>query len=178
MNRENQQETEIKDTDIAWLAGMMNGDGCFAMNVRKKKGCKSVSVELRMILTQTDGAIIERAKRIVEEIIAGKMYVREAPPTGHGKNPIIQISVGRMAYIKAILAEIIPYMVGSKLSRARMMVEYIDHRMSLTDVSIRSKSPFKDPESLAMVEKYYETEGRVFPPEVRGFLNDYYVEHV
>tara|TARA_Y100000310_G_scaffold42078_1_gene39374 strand:+ start:135 stop:656 length:522 start_codon:yes stop_codon:yes gene_type:complete len=173
MNRDNQQESKtitnsILNTELAWLAGMLNGDGCFSLIVRKKKGYKSVSVELSLILTQTDAVIIERAARIIEGLTNKKPYICERGALGVGRKNLMNMSVNRMGHISIIITCIEKYLCGNKAARARLMLEYINRRLDLNS----SKNPTHDDVSWSLVEKFYRQEKKKFPPEVQAFLRD------
>lgn len=63
-------------SDIAWLAGIIDGEGCFSIKSpvrfdRKGRGCHQVW----LVLCNTNRPMVERAARIVESIIGAK------PPT-------------------------------------------------------------------------------------------------
>jgi len=143
MHRENQQEIKITELDIAWLAGLFNGDGCFAMNVRKKcwKGKRSIGVDLSITLTQTDAIIVEKAVRLAELITGVTPYVVEQKPSGSGTHNKMNMRISRMAHIKPFIETLLPYMVGGKAAKARLMLKYVTNRLSKMGDSVKEKNP-------------------------------------
>lgn len=168
MNLQNEY-TEIFRLELAWLAGMLNGDGCFGLNVRKKKGYNSVSVELNLTLTQTDATIIERASKIIEIITSKAPYIFERSAQGTGKNSLMNMVINKMQHIREVIISIQPYLCGNKAARARLMLEYINRRIYLNS----SKNPVYDKVSWNLVEEFYKQENKRFPQEVIDFLRDY-----
>jgi len=167
----NQQEI----ADVAWLAGMLNGDGCFSLKVRKRNDKvkrKGAQVDLSVTLTQTDGSIIEKAKTIMERITGMNTYIVEYPPCGAGKNTKMNLRYSKMQAIRKLLKAVEPFMVGNKAARARLIIEYIDRRLSLSDIATKKKNPLYDKVSWALVEKYYEAQGKEIPKDVSELLRD------
>lgn len=60
----------MSPTDIAWLAGIIEGEGC--INIERKRGRASASILLRLAMTDRD--VVERAASILGS------EVREAKP--------------------------------------------------------------------------------------------------
>lgn len=172
MNKDNQQEILTKELEIAWLAGMLNGDGCFSLQARKRPGKKSVNVDLSITLTQTDATIIEKAFNIISGLIDGTPRIVEATPLSKGGQTIIHLRISRMSYIHVLLKAILPHLVGNKAARARMILKYVSHRLSLMDVAVKNKNPLADSKSMEMVKNYYFQENKTLPPEVQEILRD------
>lgn len=175
MNRDNQQEIhtkEVTNVELAWLAGMLNGDGCFHMSARKKswKGRDTIGVDMRMVLTQTDAGIIEKASGIITRLTGHTPYIAERKPAGAGVNGLMHMSIGRMVHMDAVLEAIRPYLVGDKAARARLIGKYIKSRLSKMGEHPKNKNPRLCKEDWALVEQFYEHEGKSFHPEVEAIL--------
>jgi len=157
--------------DIAWLAGMLNGDGCFSLQVRKRKERKNqhaAQVDLSLALTQTDGVIIEKAKIVMEKITEATPHIVEYAPSGAGKNTKLNLRYSKMAHIKKLLEAIEPFLVGNKAARARLIMAYINRRLSMTDVATRNKNPLHDKTSWQLIKKYYSSQNKDFPKDIQA----------
>lgn len=174
MNRENQQEIKVSETDLAWLAGLFNGDGCFTMNVRKKrwKGKESIGVDLCVSLTQTDAALVEEAVHLTEAITGITPYIAERAPSGNGINSKLNMRVGRMKHIAIFIEAILPYLRAEKAARARLMLRYVKSRLAKMGTSTREKNPRLDKKDWALVQEFHETKHKATKmlPEVLEIL--------
>jgi hypothetical protein len=61
----------LSDTDLAWLAGLLEGEGCFSMTVRTRY--KTPYTQIVVALTMTDRDVLDR----FVSIIGGHENVRE-----------------------------------------------------------------------------------------------------
>lgn len=166
-----QQKEKVHDIEWAWLAGMMNGDGCFSLKVRKRENRWKCDVSVT--LTQTDPSIIERASDILIRGIGVNPSIQEYEATGAGKNDKMNMRTTKMSSIAAWIEKIEPYMCGNKLARARLMLRYIRNRMKYEGTSRKRNTIEKDPEALSMAAEYYRLTGNEVPGEISQMLRDY-----
>lgn len=181
----NQQETP-KPEELAWLAGIIEGEGSISMNARRKSwnGWNGIGVDINITIANTDSGIIYKSVDIFRKLgVEPKILEKSCNPI-HGENGkiyhnpekvIMYISTGKFAHALSILTAIIPFMAGQKLNRAKLMVEFIERRTSkpkIRDYKGQSQSTY-DQEDWALVSKFYDVTGGKLLPEVRGLLNDY-----
>lgn len=133
---DNQQET-LTQAEIGWLAGIIDGEGTIALNVRKKnwKGWKGVGVDLNLTIVNTDATIIEKAQEIIQKM-GIEPYINERKPSsifntykGKGKT-ILSCTISAMSKIKKVLLCIIDHLVGDKKARANLILKFINKRQS------------------------------------------------
>jgi hypothetical protein len=168
----NQQEKEeVHDIEWAWLAGMMNGDGCFSLQLRKRENRWKCDVSIT--LTQTDPSIIERTISILNRGIGCNPSIQEYEPCGAGINNKFNLRVTKMSGIAAWIEKIEPYMCGNKLARARLMLRYVRNRMKYEGTSRKRNTIEKDPEALSLAAEYYRLTGVEVPGEISQNLRDY-----
>jgi hypothetical protein len=168
----NQQENEeVHDIDWAWLAGMMNGDGCFSLQLRKRENRWKCDVSIT--LTQTDPAIIERATEILNIGIGVNPSIQEYEACGAGINNKFNLRVTKMAHIERWIDKITPFMCGNKLARAKLMRRYVMNRMQYEGTSRKRNTIEKDPEALSIASEYYRLTGNDVPGEISLTLRDY-----
>jgi len=181
----NQQENPSTE-ELAWLAGIIEGEGSISMNARKKSwnGWNGIGVDVNITIANTDSGIIYKSVGIFRKLgVEPKILEKDCNPivgangrTYHNPEKVIMyISVGKFASAHSILTAIIPFMAGQKLNRAKLMVEFIGRRMSkpkIRDYKGQSQSTY-DQGDWALVSKFYDETGAKLLPEVRVILNDY-----
>lgn len=164
----NQQD--IGELELAWLAGMLNGDGCFFINLREIG--KGLTSEVRLTLTQTDAGLIEKAGIIMEAVTGAFPHVQEAPPHGFGKRSIMHLKVCKQTQLHALLPRLLPYLAGEKAAKARLMFRFISNRLKRT-AGHENYHIKNDVESLQIAADFYTACRRELPPKVIEILRDY-----
>lgn len=122
----NQQATE---SDIGWLAGIIDGEGHIGISFQSRRRRKSVRCDLQIV--NTDAALIEKVVRILRAIgvnpyLRNRTHIKSTWAT----NTIV--SVGKMAQIKRVLDQVLSHLTGTKQKRAALMLALIESRMTKT----------------------------------------------
>ena len=165
------QQGVVTELELAWLAGMLNGDGCFSIKFRVRG--EALKCDISLTLTQCDVCLIDAASDIMARLGISPSIVEYAP-SGAGVNTKYNLRVTRMAHISIVLAAIIPHMRGGKLAQARLMQRYIVRRTSVFDPQFRKENQIiGDTEALGIAKEFYATRGQQLPPDVTKALNDY-----
>ena len=174
----NQQEVGvIAEADVAWLAGMLNGDGCYSLTFVKRKN-QNLKCEISLTLTQCDPSVIERATCIVGMMGINPSIV-EYPPSGAGIRMKYNFRINKMAHIAIIIDAISPFMVGDKLAQAKLMRRYISRRVFYSDHSKRQSgaSILDDKEAIEIATQFHalrKSSGyKGLPKHITDVLNDY-----
>lgn len=107
-----------KKTDIAWLAGIIDGEGCITVT-RKYKSGFNVS---RVSITNTDEGILCEIKRILEEWLV--LYT-VFPNNQKGKKPCYQIRLDRKMEAKFVLEKVMPYLRSVKRQKAAFFLSFV-----------------------------------------------------
>jgi hypothetical protein len=161
----NQQETNLKTEDLAWLAGMLNGDGCMALNVRRKRN-GNVACDVSFTLTQSDPCIINHAYKLVENLISGTPYINSRDASGGKWNKVYNLKVGKMTHIAQLLPNIIPYMIGAKKSQAEILERYVRHRLEYAGEHGTRMKVSEDRKGLGIAEEFYSVKNKKFPKDL------------
>ena len=168
----NQQESnEISEVERAWLAGVLNGDGCFSLTLRVREG--TAKCDLSVTLTQCDPALVLKATNILEKtgVMPGLV---EYPPTGAGVRNKYSLRVTKMAHIAILIDLIAPYLAGEKQAQAGLMRKYVARRAVYADPKNRKGSNvLQDKEAVQLAARFYKLRGSAMPPEFVSVLNDY-----
>ena len=168
----NQQEkVESHDLDFAWLAGMMNGDGCFSLQLRKRE--KRWKCDVSITLTQTDPAIVERATDILNRCLGINPSIQEYEPCGAGINTKMNMRVTKMSQILDICNHLVPFMCGAKKAKAQLMARYVANRLVNENKSRKKNKIIDDIEALKIASEYYRLTGAKVPEEISQTLRDY-----
>lgn len=95
----------MKETDIAWLAGILEGEGCFDM-YETHQGYKAPRVRVEMV----DEDIINRIAGLFREIGPWKGTVRRAEPKRSQHNVTYRVQAAGRPLLRKLLPLIRPYM--------------------------------------------------------------------
>jgi len=65
-----------KSTDIAWLAGIIDGEGCFSVKNPVRRGVGRTCHQVWLVLCNTSRAMVERAAEIIEDLGCKRPAIR------------------------------------------------------------------------------------------------------
>ncbi len=119
-------------TDLAYLAGLIGGEGSIAMQKSLYKGRWQYAIQMK--ITNSDPNIIERIQSIYLSLDVNP-FLRENKSSE--KNPNwkdwFDVYLTKQAHIKVVLDAAMPYLVGKK-ARAIIMLRFINKEMDREDV--------------------------------------------
>lgn len=165
----NQQE--MSEIELVWLAGLLNGDGCFSLTFRTRQN--KLKCDMSLTLTQCDAAVIDKADSTFTKIgiVSG---ISEYASSGAGVRTKWNLRISKMAHISRAIDAVIPYMTGEKAAQARLMKRYLDRRMPFADPKFRKGSDIdKDIDSLKIAAEFYTVRRLEVPKELAQVLRDY-----
>jgi len=184
----NQQET-INQAEIGWLAGIIDGEGSIAMNVRKKelRGWQGYGIDVCLTVTNSDAAIIDKC-----EALLGKMgltplvyQVKNAPLyRADGRRyqnvitRILRLSLSRMADILRCLIILQPHLTGQKRARANLLCRFLERRLKRQTKRSKGGRAHYDHMDWDLVRQFYELKKTDLPDAIVGILRDYTREAV
>lgn len=119
----------MNETDLAWLAGFMEGEGTFAIYHQKRKGKNGDQLRAAISVTNTDAHLIVRCKSIFESL-GCVMHIHEYKNKKGSTRPIYDLQTARHEYVKTICESLIPYLAGEKKAKATLLLSYVDTRLS------------------------------------------------
>lgn len=124
---DNQQATEV---ELAWLAGIIDGEGYLGITPQnKKRNIYSVKPDIQIV--NTDIVLVDAVVDILKRINVSP-YIREK---NHNvkKNPnwkkAYHITVGKFSHIVRLLTRTQKYMTGIKKAKAAIMLEFVTGRL-------------------------------------------------
>lgn len=104
------------DTDDAYLAGLIDGEGTISLR-RRKRG--DIIAELSLVNT---------SPIILDTFGVSKLYIRKRRFTPNGKE-VIEVVVQRLNDILSILKRVYPFL-RLKKRQAELMIEFCESRLS------------------------------------------------
>jgi hypothetical protein len=100
--------------DLAWLAGLLEGEGCFSTNGR------AAHRGIRVSINMTDLDVLERVHALAKGVLGGPYYPDEK---NHGKKPYWKWTVSRQADAAGLMMTVYPLMGERRQARIREMLE-------------------------------------------------------
>lgn len=120
---DNKQAT-LQDTDLAYLAGIVDGEGWVGLQKRLLKQWVTYKPALRV--TNTDANLINRIYEIWETLgVSGHIYENEMSPSVPNGKQVMNLQLNKQSDILKVLNAIIPYLVAKK-ARAVMLKRFLD----------------------------------------------------
>ena len=110
-------------TSHAWLAGIVDGEGCLTLFMKKNDtGTKSVTANIT--ITNSSAAIIDRCVELLDAGCVKHTLVKMRDPRNPNGRALRRLSVRNYDAILRLLDMIEPFMVG-KSEQARLVREFV-----------------------------------------------------
>jgi hypothetical protein len=129
----NQQAT---DAELGWLAGIIDGEGYLGMNVESEHNYRPThhtrrhSIKVEIKVTNCDPEIVVKTAQIMQKLGVNPYIRQPAVVLKENHKVHYEASIKRMAPVKRVLEAVLPYLVGSKLERAGIILRFIELRTS------------------------------------------------
>jgi hypothetical protein len=119
---------EIKQTDLAWLAGIIDGEGSIGVGYRESKNSYQTQIQLE----NTNVALMDRAVSIAESVGVNPRLTTRVK--NQLKNPKWKVSyrycITKHSEIELLLQALIPHLTAKK-AQAILLLEWVQDRQSL-----------------------------------------------
>lgn len=173
------------EAQLGWFAGILEGEGSLTLNVRNKKwkGWEGIGIDLQLQIVNTDGYIIEECANIIKGIIGTEPRIMERAPiadrmTTDGtvwrqNKAMLIVGLSKMVHIKTVVDTIMPYMIGEKKARARIISQFVERRMNRKGANTKNGSSWYDGFDWSLVKSFYAISGGKLPTKVEGLVRDY-----
>ncbi len=120
---DNQQERMMND--LHWLVGIIEGEGCFSLNVKQRYGKITKAYFPTVQITNTNMKMIIEIKRILSQI--GLTYYFHACLPKNG-NPYYRIEIAGAKRVKRFLDLIFP-LFRCRYQQAKLLLDYVNLRL-------------------------------------------------
>lgn len=128
------RDNMTQETDLAWLAGIIDGEGSVQITKCKrnyKTGSSWFVYTFRIHIYNTDNLIIKKASEILQNnSISFRIYIKkDFKITQWNKKTYYYIQIQRKQDLKNILEKIIPYLIKYE-KKAKLLFELMNRRMN------------------------------------------------
>lgn len=120
---DNQQERLTND--LHWLAGIIEGEGCFTLSVKNRYGKHNRAYFPMIQITNTNMGMIVKIKAILSEIGIAYYFYAQLPKKG---NPYFRVEIGGLKRVKRFLDLMIPCF-RCRSEQAKTLLEYSNLRL-------------------------------------------------
>lgn len=117
-------------TDLAYLAGIVDGEGCIAIQKANWQGKWQYAVNMKV--TNSDPNIIEHIQSIYLALNVNPLVREKNNQDKPQWKSWFDLYLTKQSAIKTVLEAILPYMIGKK-ARAIIMLRYIDKTIERED---------------------------------------------
>ena len=113
----------VRDVDLAWLAGIIDGEGCFTIYAVTRKDAETPSPSACLTITNSNRLLLLRCKEILDEL--NIKYLYHDPKNGYQQGrKVMRIRVKNYSSVRKLIELILPFLVG-KVDQARIMLEFV-----------------------------------------------------
>jgi hypothetical protein len=113
----------VQDVDLAWLAGVIDGEGCFTIYSVTRKDAVTPSPSANLTITNSNRLLLDRCREILDEL--NIKYLYHDPKNGHQRGRrVMRIRVKNYSSIQRLIELILPFLVG-KVDQANVMLEFV-----------------------------------------------------
>lgn len=128
----------MSDTEAAWLAGLLEGEGSFLVWDRKTDG-RTVRLDVvRVQMCSTDLDVLER---VVEVTGLSRPRPIKAHPDKLGTKPIWQWSIQRKAEVRALTERLLPWLGTRRTEQAQAVLAATEGLVIREDGTCRNGHP-------------------------------------
>lgn len=114
--------------DIAWLAGIMEGEGTFAIYHQKRKGKDLDCLRGNISVTNTDPGLMNKCYDIFKSM-GIEMHMHEYTNKKGSTKPVYDMQTSRADYVKIACEILMPYLFGEKNAKAKMLLRFVTKRL-------------------------------------------------
>ena len=119
----------LTNTEAAWLAGFLDGEGCFAIYIQKRSS--GIYYHPRVQATNTSQEVLETIK-----MMTGCGCIVSPEKTVEHWKPIHTWIVNNHQYSRAVLEAVLPYL-RVKRKQAEILIEFIDCKLEVPTCNSR-----------------------------------------
>jgi hypothetical protein len=118
----------MNNVELAWLAGIMEGEGTFSIYHQKRKGADSDQLRATVSLTNTDPYLINKAFSIFQSI-GVEMHIHEYDNKKGSTRTVYDMQTSKHTNVKVICEKLLPYLFGEKSAKAKMLLRFVTKRL-------------------------------------------------
>ncbi len=120
----------MKELELAWLAGIMEGEGTFSIYRQKinTKGCKDGQLRGTISITNTDPFLINRCQEIFNTM-GVNMHLHSYDNKKGSTKTVYDLQTSKYTNVKKVCECLLPYLIGEKNAKAKMLLAFVSQRI-------------------------------------------------
>jgi len=156
----------VKDTDIAWLAGIVNGEGCFSVKMPVKRGRGRSCHQVWLVICNTSKAMIDRAANIMVGLGTARPSVRRVWKGERATRWQYWVNLCQKDDLLLVTESLLPYLTAKRIEAEviawflRRACRHQAYKRTMLDIAVL--------ESLSAVKRA----GGEAPAELRKLLSE------
>jgi hypothetical protein len=113
----------VQDVDLAWLAGIVDGEGCFSIFINNRKDAFNPSISANLTITNSNCLLLARCKEILDALEIKYFY--HDPKNGHqlGRK-VMRVRIKNYSSLRRLIELMLPFLVG-KAEQAKITLEFV-----------------------------------------------------
>ena len=113
----------VQEVDLAWLAGIIDGEGCFSIFINNRKDAINPSISANLTITNSNCLLLNRCKEILDALEIKYLY--QDPKNGHQRGRrVMRVKIKNYSSLKKIVELLLPFFVG-KADQAKIVLEFV-----------------------------------------------------
>lgn len=116
------------ETNLAWLAGIMEGEGTFSIYHQKRSNTSTDQLRACVSLTNTDASLINKAYEVFKSL-GVEMHIHEYKNKKGSTRPVYDMQTAKQTNVKAVCEGLLPYLFGEKKAKAEMLLRFVLKRL-------------------------------------------------
>jgi hypothetical protein len=113
----------VQDVDLAWLAGIIDGEGCFCIFSNRRTDAENPSISANLTITNSNYLLLNRCKEILDALEIKYFY--HDPKNGYQRGRrVMRIRIKNYSSLRRLIELMLPFFVG-KADQARITLEFV-----------------------------------------------------
>jgi hypothetical protein len=114
----------VQDVDLAWLAGIIDGEGCFCIFTNNRgNSAINPSISANLTITNSNCLLLNRCREIFDALEIKYLY--HDPKNGHQRGRrVMRVRIKNYSSLQRIIELMLPYFVG-KAEQAKLVLEFV-----------------------------------------------------
>lgn len=104
-----------KDTDIAWLAGIVDGEGCFSIKMPVKRGTGRRCHQVWLVICNTSQAMVEHAADIIVSVGAKRPSIRRVWKGKKATKWQFWLNIGAKNDLLVVTEALLPHLTAKRV---------------------------------------------------------------
>jgi len=118
-----QSNMTVQNIDLAWLAGIIDGEGCFCIFTNNRgNGSINPSISANLTITNSNCLLLNRCREILDALEI--KYIYQDPKNGHQRGRrVMRVKIQNYSSLQRLIELTLPYFVG-KAEQAKLVLEF------------------------------------------------------